>query len=64
MDEKHIDNSSDRTISLEQQAELLFPMPEKACAYKQMRIKWQREKWVKSQLNTCNSNVLAQANQS
>lgn len=51
MDEEHIDNSSNRAIKLQKEAEIMFPMPDKACPYKRKRIFWQRERWVKSQEN-------------
>jgi len=51
-------------MTLEQQAELIYPMPLKPCPYKRKKIMWLREKWVNAQLSIGNSNVSAQANQS
>lgn len=50
MDEEHIDNSSDRAIKLQKEAEIIFPMPDKVCAYKRKKILWQRERWINQQI--------------
>jgi hypothetical protein len=36
-------------MTLEQQAEAKFPIPEKACPYKVKKILWLRERWIKEQ---------------
>lgn len=37
-------------MTLEQQAEIKFPMPPKACPWNKKRILWKREKWIKEQI--------------
>lgn len=43
-------------LTLEAEAELLFPYPMGACAYVKMKINWRRERWVKENLNGINVN--------
>lgn len=37
-------------MTLEQQAELLFPMPESKCKWLIARVEWKRKRWIASQL--------------
>jgi len=36
-------------MTLEQQAEKLFPMPLNPCAWVKARVIWKRERWIKGQ---------------
>lgn len=36
-------------MTLEQQAEIKFPMPVKPCVWVKARVLWLRERWIKSQ---------------
>lgn len=36
-------------MTLEQQAELLFPMPESKCKWLIARVEWKRKRWISQQ---------------
>lgn len=36
-------------LTLEQQAEVKYPMPVNPCPWNKKRVLWMREKWVKEQ---------------